>query len=292
MKQTTKGTIAMIATGLLWSLGGIFIKLVPWNPLAIAGLRGVIGGLVMYVYLRIRGIEPVFNKDTVKIAIALASVCTTFVAANKLTTAANAIVIQYCAPVYVLLYIAFVQKKKLRPLDIAVVPLTILGVSLCFIGQIGKGRVVGDIIAVISGICFAAMFITSEGVSDQTRASGIMQGQFLTALIGLPVLFATRPAFTTQAIVGILVLGIFQIGLAYVLYSIAIKNAPLLTCSLLAVLEPLLNPVWVFLFAGENPGIWSLVGGVIVVAVITLWYVYDAKHPQAQTEPALESKPA
>ena len=292
MKQTTKGTIAMIATALLWSLGGIFIKLVPWNPLAIAGLRGLIGGLVMYIYLRIRGIKPVINKDTIKIAIALAGVCSTFVAANKLTTSANAIVIQYCAPVYVLLYIAFVQKKKLRPLDIAVVPLTILGVSLCFIGQIGKGRVVGDIIAVISGICFAAMFITSEGVSDQTRASGIMQGQFLTALIGLPVLFATRPAFTTQAIVGILVLGIFQIGLAYVLYSIAIKNAPLLTCSLLAVLEPLLNPVWVFLFAGENPGIWSLVGGVIVVAVITLWYVYDAKHPQAQTEPALETKPA
>ena len=291
MKETTKGTIAMIATGLLWSMGGIFIKLVPWNPLAIAGLRGVIGGLVMYVYLRIRGIKPVFNKDTVKIAIALASVCTTFVAANKLTTAANAIVIQYCAPVYVLLYIAFVQKKKLRPLDIAVVPMTILGVSLCFIGQMGKGHLVGDIIAVVSGICFAAMFISSENVTDQTRASGIMQGQFLTAIIGLPVLFATRPAFTTQAIIGILVLGIFQIGIAYVLYSIAIKRAPLLTCSLLAVLEPLLNPVWVFLFAGENPGIWSLVGGVIVIVVITLWYVYDARHPQVpdQAQPAPEA---
>ncbi len=292
MKQTTKGTIAMIATALLWSLGGIFIKLVPWNPLAIAGLRGLIGGLVMYIYLRIRGIKPVINKDTIKIALALAGVCSTFVAANKLTTAANAIVIQYCAPVYVLLYIAFVQKKKLRPLDIAVVPITILGVSLCFIGQMGKGHLIGDIVAIISGMFFAAMFITSEGVSDQTRASGIMQGQFLTAIIGLPVLFATHPAFTTQAIVGILILGIFQIGIAYVLYSIAIKNAPLLTCSLLAVLEPLLNPVWVFLFAGENPGYLSLVGGVIVVAVITLWYVYDAKHPQAQTEPALTTKPA
>ncbi len=279
MRETTKGTIAMIATALLWSIGGIFIKLIPWNPLAIAGLRGVIGGLVMYVYLRIRGIKPVFNKDTVKIALALAGVCTTFVAANKLTTAANAIVIQYCAPVYVLLYIAFVQKKKLRPLDIAVVPITILGVSLCFIGQMGNGHLVGDIIAIISGVFFAAMFISSEGVSDQTRASGIMQGQFLTAIIGLPVLFATRPVFTAQAIGGILILGIFQIGIAYVLYSIAIKRAPLLTCSLLAVLEPLLNPVWVFLFAGENPGIWSLVGGVIVVAVITLWYVYDARHP-------------
>ena len=285
MKETTKGTIAMILTALLWSIGGIFIKLVPWNPLAIAGLRGVLGGLVMYVYLRIRGIKPVINKDTIKIAIALAGVCSTFVAANKLTTAANAIVIQYCAPVYVLLYIAFVQKKKLRPLDIAVVPITILGVSLCFIGQMGNGHLAGDIIAVISGLFFAAMFIFSEGVSDQTRASGIMQGQFLTAIIGLPVLFATRPAFTPTAIGGILILGIFQIGIAYVLYSIAIKRAPLLTCSLLAVLEPLLNPVWVFLFAGENPGIWSLVGGVIVVVVITLWYVYDARQARAQTVP-------
>jgi drug/metabolite transporter (DMT)-like permease len=292
MTETTKGTLAMIATALLWSIGGIFIKLVPWNPLAIAGLRGVLGGLVMYIYLRIRGIKPVINKDTIKIALALAGVCTTFVAANKLTTAANAIVIQYCAPVYVLLYIAFVQKKKLRPLDIAVVPITILGVSLCFIGQIGKGRLIGDIVAIISGMFFAAMFISSEGVSDQTRASGIMQGQFLTAVIGLPVLFATRPAFTTQAIFGILILGIFQIGIAYVLYSIAIKRAPLLTCSLLAVLEPLLNPVWVFLFAGENPGFWSLVGGVIVIAVITLWYVYDARHPQAQAQEALAANPA
>ncbi len=285
MKESTKGTLAMIATALLWSIGGIFIKLVPWNPLAIAGLRGVFGGLVMFAYLRIRGIKPVINKDTLKIAFALAGVCTTFVAANKLTTAANAIVIQYCAPVYVLLYIAFVQKKKLRPLDIAVVPITILGVSLCFVGQMGKGHLVGDIVAVISGVFFAAMFIFSEGVSDQTRASGIMQGQFLTAIIGLPVLIATRPAFTPTAIGGILILGFFQIGLAYVLYSIAIRSAPLLTCSLLAVLEPLLNPVWVFLFAGENPGIWSLVGGVIVVAVITLWYVYDARKKPEQTEP-------
>ena len=285
MRESTKGTIAMIVTALLWSMGGIFIKMIPWNPLAIAGLRGLIGGGVMYIYLRIRKIKPVINKDSIKIALSLAGVCTTFVAANKLTTAANAIVIQYCAPVYVLLYIAFVQKKKLRPLDIAVVPMTILGVSLCFIGQMGNGHLTGDIVAVISGLFFAAMFIFSEGVPDQTRASGIMQGQFLTALIGLPVLIATRPAFTPQAIGGILILGIFQIGIAYVLYSIAIRSAPLLTCSLLAVLEPLLNPVWVFLFAGENPGIWSLVGGVIVVVVITLWYVYDARQKRVQPEP-------
>ncbi len=108
-------------------------------------------------------------------------------------------------------------------------------------------------------------------------STALCRGSFLTALIGLPVLFATAPAFTTQAVIGILVLGIFQIGIAYVLYGIALRSAPILTCTLLAVIEPLLNPVWVFLFNGENPGIWSLVGGVIVVGVITLWYVKGAK---------------
>lgn len=271
----------MLAAALLWSMGGIFIKLVPWNPLAITGARGLLGGLIVFAYLRIKKIKLTVNKDTIKIAVALACVCATFVIANKLTTAANAIVIQYCAPVYVLLYVAFVQKKKLKPLDIAVVPITILGVALCFISQIGKGTLAGDLVAVVSGMFFAAMFITSEGVSDETRFNGIMQGQLLTALIGLPVLFATRPAFTTQAVVGILVLGIFQIGIAYVLYGVALKSAPILTCTLLAVIEPLLNPLWVYLFNGENPGIWSLVGGVIVVGVITLWYVKGAKNARA-----------
>ncbi|HWP21812.1 MAG TPA: EamA family transporter [Candidatus Cryosericum sp.] len=278
MKESTKGSLAMLAAALLWSMGGIFIKLVPWNPLAITGARGLLGGLIVFAYLRIKKIKLTVNKDTIKIAVALACVCATFVTANKLTTAANAIVIQYCAPVYVLLYVAFVQKKKLKPLDIAVVPITILGVALCFISQIGKGTLIGDLVAVVSGMFFAAMFITSEGVSDETRFNGIMQGQLLTALIGLPVLAATHPVFTAQAVIGILVLGIFQIGIAYVLYGIALKSAPILTCTLLAVIEPLLNPVWVFLFNGENPGIWSLVGGVIVVGVITLWYVTDAKN--------------
>ena len=277
MKNTAKGTIAMLITALLWSAGGLFIKMVPWNALAITGARGLLAAAVMFLYLRIKRIRLQINKETLTIAVCLAGVCTTFVTANKLTTAANAIVIQYCAPVYVLLYIAFVQKKKLKPLDVAVVPITILGVALCFIGQIGRGGWIGDVVAVISGMFFAGMFIASENVTEQTRVNGLMQGQLLTALIGLPVLALTHPAFTAQAVAGILVLGVFQVGLAYVFYAVALKNAPLLTCSLLGVFEPLLNPVWVFLFYGENPGVWSLVGGVIVVFTITLWYVFDAR---------------
>ncbi len=288
MKASTKGALAMLVTALLWSAGGIFIKLVPWNPLAITGARGFLAALVMLCYLRLKRIRPTFSRKTARIAVSLAGVCATFVTANKLTTAANAIVLQYCAPVYVLAYVALVQKKKLKAFDIAVVPVTILGVALCFIGQIGKGTAIGDIVAIVSGMFFAAMFISTEGVSEQTRLSGIMQGQFLTALIGLPVLFLTKPVFSAQAVLVIFLLGVFQVGLAYVFYAEAIKNAPLLTCSLLAVLEPLLNPVWVYLFAGENPGAWSIVGGVIVTAAITVWYALDARSARGKAE----AKPA
>ena len=267
----------MLTAALLWSIGGIFIKLVPWNALASSGARGLLAAVVVYVYMRARGMKLALSWDTLKVALALALVCISFVMANKLTTSANAIVIQYCAPVYVLLYIAFVQKKKLKPLDIAVVPVTILGIALCFLGQIGRGHLVGDLVAVASGVFFAAMFILSDGVSEETRFNGILQGQLLTALVGLPVLFATKPVFTTQAVIGILVLGILQIGVAYIFYAVAIQSAPLLTCTLLGVLEPLLNPLWVYLFAGENPGVWSLIGGLIVVTAITLWMIYDAK---------------
>jgi hypothetical protein len=270
MKQTTKGTIAMIATGLLWSMGGIFIKLVPWNPLAIAGLRGLIGGLVMYVYLRIRGIKPVFNKDTVKIAIALCErLHISLSRQTKLPRRQNAIVIHYCAPVYVLpLHRFCAERKKLRPLDIAVVPMTeSRRIPNALSGRLAKGALWETSLRSSPGICFAALFIHKRGRSRPNAFQRILQGQFLTAIIGFPVLFADKTRVHDA--------GDHRHSCArhlpdrhrVVLYSIAYQNAPLLTCSLLAVLELAVKPVWVFLFAGENPGICSLVGGVIVIVV-------------------------
>ena len=291
MKRSTKGTIAMLLAALIWSTGGIFIKLVPWGPLAIAGARGFIAGCVVLAYLRIRRLRIEFSKQSVLIALALCAVFLSFVAANKLTTAANAIVLQYSAPVYVLLYLAFLRKQRLRRIDLVVVPLTIAGVALCFVGQMGRGTLMGNLVALLSGVFFAAMLIVTGDVSEQTRLSGILLGQFLTAFVGLPALIVTKPAFTLPAIGGVLALGLLQVGVAYVLYAEAAKDAPLLTRSLLAVLEPLLNPVWVFLFAGENPGSWSILGGVVVVGAITAWYVLDARNPGEKVDSEAEKKP-
>jgi len=183
------------------------------------------------------------------------------------------------------------RKQKLRRIDLAVVPLTIAGVALCFVGQMGRGTLTGNLVALLSGVFFAAMLIVTEDVSEQARLSGILLGQFLTALVGLPALALTKPAFTLPAVGGVLALGLLQVGVAYVLYAEAAKDAPLLTRSLLAVLEPLLNPVWVFLFAGENPGVWSIFGGVVVVGAITAWYAFDARDPAKTAAPDVEKKP-
>lgn len=277
MRQTTKGTLAMVCAALLWSIAGLFIKRVPWNPFAIASMRSAIAAVIVYAYMRVSGYRPVLTRRALGVAIAISGTCFSFTIANKLTTAANAIVLQYCAPIYVLLYVALVRKAKLRAFDVAVVPMTVLGVALCFIDRLGSGSLAGDVIAIVSGFFFAAMILSSQGARRVERISGILFGQTLTALIGLPALIATRPAFTADAVIGVAVLGVFQLGLAYVFYGIAAEHASPITLSVLAGLEPLFSPVWVFLFAGELPGRLALLGGAIVILAVTIWCALDAR---------------
>lgn len=277
MSLRTKSMLSMMLCAALWSIAGIFIKLIPWNALVIAGFRSLIAAAVVFGYIKLRRLPLVFNKRTVLIAVMLTGTFCSFVGANKLTTAANAIALQYCAPVFILIYNAAVLKQRLRAADVAVVTLTLLGIALFFFDNLGFGSTLGNLVAILAGVFFAAMFLTTSSVDEPTRMSGLLWGQLLTALVGIPLSFVFDTPVTTAAIVSLLVLGILQLGLPYVLFTIAMRGCPPLVCSLLSVLEPLLNPVWVLLFVGETPSVFALIGGVIVVASITLWCVYDQR---------------
>ena len=277
MTEQHKGMAAMLLCALLWSIGGIFIKLLPWNAFVIAGMRSAIAALVVAGYMGLRRIPLVLNRRTVTIAAFLAATYSMFVLSNKLTTAANAIVLQYCAPVFVLLYAAAVKHQKFHLADYLVVAATFLGIAVCFLTQLGGGGTAGNIVAVLTGVSFAGIFIFSEGIPPETRINGILQGQIMTALIGLPLMAFYPPEMSGQALRSILVLGVFQLGIPFVLYAYALERAKPLVCSLLAVLEPLFNPVWVMLFYGEKPGLLSLIGGALVVGAITCWCVYNER---------------
>ena len=280
MSQERRAMLQMLLCGILWSFGGILIKLVPWNALVIAGVRSTLTAIVMFVYMRMSNMRILLNKRTLAIGAVTFLVFALFLSANKLTTAANAIVLQYTAPIYVLIFSAVFQHAKVRRGDIIALTLTMAGIALFFLDQFGEGSFMGNAAALISGVFFALMFFLSGGVTEETRMSGLFLGQIMTAIVGIPLAFVYETPVTTTAVVCIIILGVVQLGIPYILYSKAVKHCSPLMCSIISVVEPLLNPVWVFLVMGEQPSYWALVGGVIVLVTITLWCVWGEKEKQ------------
>ena len=269
-----RAILEMLLCAALWSIAGIFIKLIPWNSIVIAGLRSLIAGLVMFVYMRARGIGFTADRRSLAGGAALCLTLTCFVAANKLTTAANSIVLQFTAPMFIVVFSALFLKKRFSRADVLAVVLTMAGISLFFFDQLTPGHLAGNCVAIFAGMAFACYYMSLDGASESQRMSAILIAHGLTFLVGLPFTFVYPPELSAAPVACILVLGVVQLGIPYVLLGRASGACPPLACSLLGAVEPLLNPVWVFIFDGEAPGLWALIGGVVVVATITVWCVY------------------
>lgn len=282
MKKENKAIIEMLLCAALWSTAGIMIKLLPWNGFAVAGLRSLIAGITITIYMLIRKHRFLLNRRTLVSGLFTACVYTCFVVANKLTTAANAIVLQFTAPVFIVIFSAVFLKEKIRRADLTVVLLTLVGIALFFFDQLKPGYILGNCVAIAAGMFMAGMFVMVGEQEGDERFSTIAIGQFLTFLIGLPFIIATKPVFTPTTTLCILALGIFQLGISYILYVKASVYCPPLACSLLSAVEPLLNPVWVFLFDGERPGMFALVGSVVVVVSITAWCIFGKEKAPAE----------
>ena len=163
---------------------------------------------------------------------------------------------------------------------------TLLGVALFFFDQLKPGYILGNCVAIVAGMFMAGMFVTVGEMQGEERFSAIFIGQMLTFLVGLPFVIATKPELTAQTLGCILALGVFQLGISYILYVKASVYCTPLACCLLGAVEPLLNPVWVFLFDGERPGLFALIGSVIVIVSVTLWCIFGKEKAAAGEEHA------
>ena len=283
----------MVLTACMWSLGGIFIKLISWNPFLIAGIRSAISGSIMAMYMAAIHVGFKLNRYSFLAGIGLGLSATLFTIANKLTTAANAIVLQYTAPIFILILSAVLFRQKLRKREVCVVLIAMAGMVLFFFDQLSPGNILGNIFGILAGVFLALMFVMvgKGGDDDSTRMSGILIAHMITMLIGVPVgAFATVTGAGAAVLEGaaavsplhmeilyVLILGVFQLGIPYVLYGIASKDCTPLACSLIGMLEPLLNPVWVAIFIGEVPGMFALIGAIIIIAIVTWWCVQEAR---------------
>jgi len=276
-----QGILFMVICAVLWSTGGIFIKMIPWNPMFIAGFRSLIAAAVYFFYMRQQRIAFVVNRDSVLAGISLSGNFVLYISANKLTTAANAIVLQYSAPIFILILSALLFRQRFRRGDILTVALTTLGISLFFFDKLSNESMLGNLLAVLAGVFFASMFVVAGHADDQSRSSGILLAHLMTAVVGLPFFFFSQNPFSMPALGAIFALGILQLGIPYMLYGIAARNCSPLSCSLISFIEPLLNPVWVFLFNGETPGFYALLGGAIVLVTVVAYTVWSSKAPSA-----------
>lgn len=282
MKKENVAIIEMLICATLWSIAGIFIKLIPWNGFAVAGIRSLIAGITIFIAMRIRGYKYTLNKKTLIAGILSGCVYTCFVCANKLTTSANAIVLQFTSPVFIVIFTALIYRTRIRKADALVVLFTLIGVALTFMDQLEGGHLLGNFVAIAAGMFMAGMFMAVGELEVEQRYSGIINGQIFTFLVGLPFIIASKPEFSVGAVVSILILGVFQLGISYVLYVDSTRYCPPLACCLLGALEPLLNPVWVMIFDGETPGILAFIGGIVVIASVTIWCIFGK---EKETEP-------
>lgn len=258
----------LAAAAMLWSIGGLLIKLVAWHPVAIAGARSAISALFLLAVIG----RPRFTWSLPQVggAVAYAAMVTLFVSANKLTTAANAVLLQYTSPVYVALLGAWFLGERTTRLDWGVLAAVLGGMVLFFLDRVTLTGMFGNILAILSGLATAIMVLCLRKQKDGSPVESVLLGNILTALIGLPfILGGLGNGPGAAGWLSLLVLGVLQLGLPYVLYARAIKKVTALEASLVPVIEPLLNPVWVYLVQGEAPGGWSLLGGAIVLLVVT-----------------------
>ncbi len=258
--------LLLVITAVFWSSSGFLIKMIVWNPIAIAGARSAIAAVAIWPFIGKTRMKP--SPPLVYGIIMYTATVIIFVASTKLTTAANAIILQYTAPIYIAIFGAWILKEKTGVLDWIIVVAVLGGMALFFLDDISKGNMLGNILAIIGGISYAFEIIAMRKLKGGCPLEIVFWGNILTAVIGLPFMTLSRPS--PSSLLVLIVLGVFQLGIPFILYSIAIKNISALEAILVSAIEPILNPIWVLLFIGEFPSRWAFIGGTVVLLSISL----------------------
>jgi drug/metabolite transporter (DMT)-like permease len=288
-RHSAKGTLLILSAALLWSTGGFFIKSISLDGYAISFWRSSFAAITLFLFYRkivpleVRSVSSWLNPQTLLTAFVYSALLILFVLATKLTTSANAIFLQFTAPIYVLFFEPIINKTKLRGKDVTAVLITIGAMILFFLGKFDASSVLGNILALTSGIFFAAytLLLKHERTGEAGRWQSVIIGHIMivTAMSILALSGHMNPAPASIGEFGMLLfLGVMQIGLPYSLFTIGIHSVSALDALLLSMVEPVLNPVWVFIGIGEEPSGWALIGGSIILSMVATraWLAYRA----------------
>ena len=261
MKQSTSYTILIIAA-LMWSLGGLFIKLVNLNPMVITGIRSLGAAVVLLIYIK----KPklYWNRYFFAGVLAYSMMVILYVISIRLTTAANAIFLEFTAPLYVVVFGYFLLNERINRFDIFAMVIIFLGMGLFFMDELSFYGFWGNILALLAGVCLALVTVLIRK-EKESAFEIVFFGNALTTIICLPFIIQGFNSTTQVDWFIIFGLGIFQLGIPYLLYTTALKYVSALDAILVGMLEPVFNPIWVYIFVGEAMGEWAFIGAALVI---------------------------
>src|SRR5437660_10791222 len=281
--KSSKGTysplLLVLGAAILWSTGGLFIKATHLSAFELSFGRSLLAAVTIAIFTRKEGFG--INPISAVTSILYAALLILFVLATKLTTAANAIFLQYTAPVYVLILEPLWYKEKFRARDFITVAACLAGMSLFFVGKLRPQDVTGNLFALASGVCFALFFLLLRHSKARrvNRASSAIYGNLIAVLICAPAFFGAMQRGIGAVDFGRMAyLGIVQIGFAYLLFTLAMaRGVRSLDAGIIGYVEPVLNPIWVFLFIGEHPSNWAIVGGTIIIVSVIAHMLIESR---------------
>jgi len=261
-----RAVLLLVGAAFFWSWGGFLIKWIQWHPMAIAGMRSALAAVVIFIaFPRMRF---TWSRYQLLGAVAFAGNVILFVVATKMTTAANTVLLQYMAPAWVAVFAGWFLGEKTRRSDWFFLLIVISGMVLFFVESVSLTGFWGNWLAVASGFCFGWMTLFFRKQKDVSVMESMFLGNVLAGLIGLPFMFTGMPDL--QSWVGLGILGTVQLGLPYIMFTIAIRHVRALEAMLVPMIEPVLNPIWAMLLVGEVPGIYAVAGGVVILGSVTV----------------------
>lgn len=273
--QHKKGLIFISFAALMWSSGGLFIKVLTLDAFQISFYRSLIATLtilIISIYQK-RNLKFEFDIISILCSVCYAFILVLFVIATKLTTAANAIFLQFTAPIYLLVLEPVFLKTKFEKNNLAALIFCFAGMSLFFFGKLDLSDIKGNLFAIGSGISFAlfSLFLKWKKQIHKSESTiiYIITGNILVCIFCLPVVYDKLLLDSSQFLI-LLFMGIFQIGISYIIFNEGIKYISATESMIIAMLEAVLNPVWVFMGVGEVPSVYSIAGSVIIILAI-IW---------------------
>ncbi len=275
-KERLIGTFYIFMSAVLFSLAGVLIKMITWSSLSINGIRNLFAFLVLAIYLKKTHHKIVINKVVILGAICNLLMNLTFAMATKMTSAANAIVLQFTEPIFLILILWMVWKQKPDKKAIIACLFVFAGILCFFFDELSLNGQVGNVLAIVSGIFYAFVFLIKK-MKNADFESSIVLSQIVSFFLFIPWYFKETD-YSANNFIFVIILGIFQLGIAYVFLAKGLDLVSPISASLTSTIEPILNPIWVAIFYGELLHPIAIVGAAIVILSATAYNVVNAKN--------------